>query len=45
MRGNIINASIDAEKIITMHDSTYKEGMAGLGSSYNKVELDSMEIR
>jgi galactosylceramidase len=45
MTGDLVRASLDGKEIAALHDSSYSIGMAGLGSSYNRVELDDVEIR
>ena len=44
-RGNKIKASINGQVVADIIDTTYTHGMVGLGSSYNLVDFDNIEIK
>jgi len=35
---------IDGEKLVTMNDTTFRTGMAGLGTGWNKAYFDNFEV-
>ena len=40
-----IKAIIDGQIVSELTDSTYSHGMIGLGSSFNPVDFDNVEVR
>ncbi len=45
VNGNKINAFINREPVAGVTDTTYTHGMVGLGSSFNLVDFDNLEIK
>ena len=44
-KGINIKAHIDGEVVADITDSTYTHGMVGLGSSFNLVDFDNLEVK
>lgn len=44
-KGNKIKAIINGQVIADITDSTYTHGMVGLGSSFNLVDFDNLEVK
>ncbi len=43
-KGNRIKAIINAQIVAEITDQTYSHGMVGLGSSFNRVDFDNVEV-
>ena len=43
-RGDKITAVINGQTVAEITDSTYSHGMIGLGSSFNEVDFDNVEV-
>jgi len=44
-KGDKITVLLDNNVIVTIKDTRYTHGLAGIGSDFNKVEFDDLEIK
>ena len=44
-KGNLISVSVNGKEVVSVTDSKYTQGLAGIGSDFNTVEFDNFEVK
>jgi hypothetical protein len=43
--GNTVSASVNGTEVVSVNNSKYTHGLAGIGSDFNMVEFDNFEVK
>ena len=43
--GNRVSASVNSKEVVSINNSKYTHGLAGIGSDFNTVEFDNFEVK